>query len=546
MSSKAFFCPSCGAGNGQTEQRCTVCGQALMVGGQTEATSALGRPLPPRYRLLEKIGEGGFSSVYRAHDFLKGQSVAIKAITLHGLSASEQIEATATFHREVGLLSTLQHRCLPRIHDHFTDTECWYVVMDFIEGTTLEHRLQQPDGAAGPPLSLSETLDLALLLCDTLAYLHGQRPPIIFRDLKPSNIILTPDGHLFLVDFGIARRYRSGQARDTIPFGSPGYAAPEQYGKAQTTPRADIYSLGALLHQLLSGQDPSLSPFSFAPLPDSQPAYKQLNHLIKRMVDMDPNGRPTSIAEVQQQLQSIAQQLRGQSGYSAQSHVQAGRTATQSGRPVPSHTPATHTNIAASSQSAQTMQTQVQQPRPRRPARPPQPVPPRPRVHPSPRYARQQQIILRPPSRQVRRATSRRQAKQIGSALMQGRLVLLSPAAMARPRRNGFAVLSVALGQLGLLAFLFCTMMAARHVIIGSSIEPYSTIAYTLYTLFSLILLPMGIVFGILAANDTRKHPLAYRSYRMAWKGIRLNVILLALYFLLPYIQSFIAGLLSH
>src|SRR5204862_8344321 len=108
-------------------------------------------------------------------------------------------------------------------------------------------------------------LYVALDLYDVLAYLHACKPPVIFRDLNPSNVILTKDGRLFLIDFGIARRFKMGQLKDTLPFGSPGYAAPEQYGRAQTTPRADIYSLGAILHQMLTGHDPSNSAFHFQP-----------------------------------------------------------------------------------------------------------------------------------------------------------------------------------------------------------------------------------------------------------------------------------------
>jgi serine/threonine protein kinase len=137
------------------------------------------------------------------------------------------------------------------------------VLMDFIEGETLEEYLQkQPEGH----LSVKETLGIGIQLCTVLAYLHNRQPPVIFRDLKPSNIMLTPEENLYLIDFGIARHFKPGQKKDTIALGSPGYAAPEQYGKGQTTPQSDIFSLGAILHHLLSGNDPSQSPFVFAPL----------------------------------------------------------------------------------------------------------------------------------------------------------------------------------------------------------------------------------------------------------------------------------------
>src|SRR5438876_3995810 len=116
---------------------------------------------------------------------------------------------------------------------------------------------------------MEEALDAGMQLCSVLGYLHACQPPIIFRDLKPANIMRTAESNLYLIDFGIARHFKPGQARDTVAFGSPGYAAPEQYGQAQTTPRSDIYSLGAILHQLLSGNDPSVAPFRFKSLSQS-------------------------------------------------------------------------------------------------------------------------------------------------------------------------------------------------------------------------------------------------------------------------------------
>src|SRR5512146_637761 len=130
--------------------------------------------------------------------------------------------------------------------------------MDFIDGQTLEERQRAAGGGA---LSEEAVLGWARQICAVLSYLHTRQPPIIFRDLKPANIMLTPAGDLYLIDFGIARHFKPGQTRDTVAFGSAGYAAPEQYGKAQTTTQADIYSLGATLHQCLSGSDPSESPF---------------------------------------------------------------------------------------------------------------------------------------------------------------------------------------------------------------------------------------------------------------------------------------------
>ncbi len=223
------------------------------------------------------------------------------------MSPQEIIEATENFKREALLLAGLTHPNLPSIYDHFSEAGRWYLVMDFIEGETLEERLnKEPEGR----LSVEEAQRIGIQLCTVLGYLHGRQPPIIFRDLKPANIMMTPDGHLYLIDFGIARHFKPGQAKDTIAFGSPGYAAPEQYGKAQTTARSDIYSLGANLHQLLTGIDPSQTPFQFAPLQQQgRPTPPGLESLIMQMLEMNESKRPDSMITIKQQLQSIDAQL---------------------------------------------------------------------------------------------------------------------------------------------------------------------------------------------------------------------------------------------
>src|SRR5581483_4920887 len=204
------------------------------------------------------------------------------------------------FKHEAQMLASLQHPNLPHIYDHFSEKGRWYLVMEFIAGETLESYIQrQPEQR----LAFAEVLAIGLQLCSVLDYLHTRQPPIIFRDLKPSNIVRTHAAHLYLIDFGIARHFKPGQIRDTIPFGSPGYAAPEQYGKEQTTPQSDIYSLGALLHQMLSGEDPSEKPFRFSPL--RLYGVEKLEDLITCMTDLNPEKRPKSISEVQAELKRI-------------------------------------------------------------------------------------------------------------------------------------------------------------------------------------------------------------------------------------------------
>jgi WD40 repeat protein/tRNA A-37 threonylcarbamoyl transferase component Bud32 len=266
--------------------------------------------LNDRYRILEQVGQGGFGSVYKAMDSsFGGRLVAIKAMEQKGLSSQEIAEAATGFKGEALMLANLRNPHLPRIYDHFSDSGRWYLVMDYIEGETLELYLQKsarsPHTGKGH-LPVMEALDIGLQLCDVLEYLHTRQPPIIFRDLKPANIMRTPEKHLYLIDFGIARHFKPGQVKDTIPLGSPGYAAPEQYGKVQTTPRADIYSLGVILHQSLTGDDPTNTPFLLAHIQlGGDPALAKLALLIKSMTEIDESHRSASAAAVRDELQHI-------------------------------------------------------------------------------------------------------------------------------------------------------------------------------------------------------------------------------------------------
>ncbi|HZO71669.1 MAG TPA: WD40 repeat domain-containing serine/threonine protein kinase [Ktedonobacteraceae bacterium] len=299
------FCSHCGAANRIEQDLCFACHQPLDADANEADQSSV---LLGRYRLLAQIGSGGFGAVYKALDIEANEAlIAIKQINLKKLSPQEIIEATSAFNREVELLSSLSHPQLPRIYDQFSDPEHWYVVMDYIEGQTLEEYLQEREGRR-QPLTVLEALDIGLQLCHVLRYLHTRQPPVIFRDLKPENVMRTPRGELYLIDFGIARHFKPGQKRDTIPLGSPGYAAPEQYGRAQTTPQADIYSLGALLHRMLSQIEPSERPLTFVPL--NLPGVEvntALNALLRRMQALVSSERPQSIRDVEYELRHIKQ-----------------------------------------------------------------------------------------------------------------------------------------------------------------------------------------------------------------------------------------------
>src|SRR5258708_33872375 len=180
--------------------------------------------------------------------------VAIKEMNQGNLYGQQAQDAVESFKREAHLLAELQHPNLPSIHDYFEESGRWYLVMSFIQGETLADYL---DHTPNQKLSLEETLRVGQTLCQVLYYLHPHQPPIIFRDLKPTNIMRSADGHLYLIDFGIARHFKPGQVKDTSSYGSMGYAPPEQYGKAQTTIRSDIYSLAPPLYDSLSASHPS-------------------------------------------------------------------------------------------------------------------------------------------------------------------------------------------------------------------------------------------------------------------------------------------------
>ena len=305
MASASTVCDTCGAVNQVNQTRCMACGQPLPTLTSTPTVLVpSNRLLKQQYRILHMIGKGGMGTVYVGEDVRLGNRlVAIKEMSQSGLSPSEKIEAASNFKHEAHLLAELQHPNLPSIYDHFEENQRWYLVMSFVKGQTLANYLE----ARGGKLPPEEVLEIGIVLCNVLNYLHTHRPPIIFRDLKPSNIMRTTEGHIYLIDFGLARFFKPGQTKDTTNYGSFGYAPPEQYGKAQTTVRSDIYSLGATLYELLSGYELADTPFYLPPLLSLVPTTPaQLATLTTRMLDLDEQKRPQSAESVKSELQIIS------------------------------------------------------------------------------------------------------------------------------------------------------------------------------------------------------------------------------------------------
>ncbi|GCE24192.1 protein kinase domain-containing protein [Dictyobacter kobayashii] len=316
MNSSVRFCDNCGATNRPDAKFCYACGQPQISYATTNTVTGLltsAYELKQRYHILQKLGQGGFGAIYKAADLLFNDTPrAVKEMGMRGLDEQETKEAIVAFRNEATLLANLSHPNLPRIYDHFEERGRWYLVMDYIEGETLEKRLEM---APGGYLPLKEVVELGIQLCTVLGYLHSHQPPIIFRDLKPDNVMLTPDGQVYLIDFGIARFFKPGQTKDTMSLGTPGYAAPEQYGRMQTTIRSDIYSLGATLYQMISGIHPGLTPFLQQPLEldASQPANVALEKLVMQMLELKEQQRPQDAMIVKQELQSVQQMLQSAS-----------------------------------------------------------------------------------------------------------------------------------------------------------------------------------------------------------------------------------------
>jgi serine/threonine protein kinase len=252
-----------------------------------------GTVLQGRYKIARLLGGGGMGMVYLAHDQrLANRPCAIKEMVDHFIDQAQRIEANEYFAREADTLAQLKHQAIPAITDRFELANRHYLVMEYVEGRNLEEEL----AARGEPLPEGLVIDIARQLCDVLAYLHGLVPPIIYRDMKPSNVMLNSNGRVVLVDFGIARLFKA--ARKGTMIGTLGFAPPEQY-QGLVDPRSDIYSLGATLHYVLTGRDPEkFPPFSFPPVRELCPGVSSnLAGAIDAALAYEVDGRPARVQE---------------------------------------------------------------------------------------------------------------------------------------------------------------------------------------------------------------------------------------------------------
>lgn len=246
-------------------------------------------------------------AIYLVNDNrLSGKVWAIKEMSLReGISVKERDEISQAFIREANLLSSLNHPNIPRIVDFFSEHQKYYLVMDFVAGKTLADLLE----AQNKPFTEAKILPWAKQLCQVFLYLHNHTPPIIFRDMKPSNVMIDEYDTVKLIDFGIARLFQVGRPRDTMLLGTPGFAPPEQYGgRGQTDARSDIYALGVTLYQLVTNQDlVTLTTFRFEPVRKYNPRISPpMENVVMRAIEPNPAQRWQTAKEMLHALETIS------------------------------------------------------------------------------------------------------------------------------------------------------------------------------------------------------------------------------------------------
>ncbi len=256
--------------------------------------AVVGQTIDDKYEILKLIGQGGMSKVYLAMDKRLNKQWAIKEIEKKAKDKNNEIVIQSAI-AEANLIKQLDHLAIVRIVDIIDNGDVIYIIEDYIEGETLSTILEN-NGAQPQEL----VIEWAMQICEALEYLHTRKPPIIYRDMKPANVMLKPDGNIKIIDFGIAREYKDQSLADTVSLGTKGYAAPEQFGgRGQTDARTDVYCLGVTLYHLLTGQNPCEPPYEIYPIRHWNPQLSAgLEAIIQKCTQLNPADRYQSCAEL--------------------------------------------------------------------------------------------------------------------------------------------------------------------------------------------------------------------------------------------------------
>ena len=259
----------------------------------------IGQIIEDKYEILTLIGQGGMSKVYLARDRHLNKQWAVKEIQKRARDKNNEIVVQSAI-AEANMIKQLDYHSIVRIVDIIEYTDVIYIVEDYIEGETLSSIL---DEQGAQPQEL--VIEWGMQICEALEYLHTRKPPIIYRDMKPANVMLKPDGNIKIIDFGIAREYKEQSLADTVSLGTKGYAAPEQFGgKGQTDARTDIYCLGVTLYHLVTGHSPCEPPYEIYPIRHWNPQLDPgLEAIIEKCTQLNPDDRYQSCAELLYALQ---------------------------------------------------------------------------------------------------------------------------------------------------------------------------------------------------------------------------------------------------
>ncbi len=256
--------------------------------------AVIGQVIDDKYEILTLIGQGGMSKVYLAMDKRLNKQWAVKEIEKKVRDKNNDVVIQSAI-AEANMIKQLDHTAIVRIVDIIDNGNVIYIIEDYIEGETLSSILER---SGAQPQEM--VIEWAIQICKALEYLHTRKPPIIYRDMKPANVMLKPDGTIKVIDFGIAREYKEQNLQDTVSLGTKGYAAPEQFGgKGQTDARTDVYCLGVTLYHLLTGQNPCEPPYEIYPIRHWNPQLSAgLEAIIQKCTQLNPDDRYQSCAEL--------------------------------------------------------------------------------------------------------------------------------------------------------------------------------------------------------------------------------------------------------